>query len=846
MEAATPAAAPGVAQGIRPSLEEVIAAVESLHTDQLKPSGRILRKRIAERASGLTMEAVYGAPAGSGQAPLPEVDVGHLRSLCEGCRALCMEADEGGDWSAVLVGRSTVFVDVHSVEDIYPDELWAAAEAYFLSLDGMEMKLPGGRYACAQALLGRKLDFLTGCSLGQVCHIVQLAISERKILGYCSGTVVPYGHSQSMMKERCAEQQQPIAPSGAPAGEDAPAMPLATWDVARKLLGEIFEEATQPGREGPPMVPLSNIKRLFRSRYHTELSETMLGHSRMADLMQDERFQDMCTLRLQKGGYVVIGKEPSPSHKAAASSKTISLADTILSEARTGEAIISLASGLRLDGSGPRPGSSEAGQTQPLRLELCLGQRMRWGDIEDEPSGDAFEPPLSMPLATPLPSPGVAGDDAMVRWMAKPKPPSFCTDEPLRLEDAAPVAAGAVTSRASLPTPLPSPGEPPSATVRRWAAAPRRAEFFPAADTKASSAGKVVEAGSLRLPLAPREEETPSAPSVDPTPPGRARTPKPAGSGLWCPDEPLRLEDAGSGSLALPTPLASPGEPGSATVRRWAGAGGGAPRRLEFFLDEPLAPERVAQETPCLPARTSPESKPAGGWKLGPNGSPGLCDGARLVEAIPSPLRSTQAFRTGAAGGGLTPLAREICEGAAQGCPSSFVKNTFIHARLPPSTPLGAAVRSQSLPKDAGTSAGDSEVEEVAPTQALDMPRWLAPSPRERCLALVVRNTFLHSAPLPQTPAFGAARRSQSVPPEARPGDGILEHPLRALEAVAGQRGAPPAARGGSRLSAAGALPAVTPAGPSLASSPTKCRARLAPRFATGATQRVVQLADHV
>merc|ERR1740138_554608 len=91
--------------------------------------------------------------------------------------------------------------------------MWAAAAMYFQALSGDEMQLPGGRYSCAQALLARDLPFLRGRSLGQVCHIVQLAISQKKILGYLNGAVVPYVRSQSMVKEQCAQFQTPCSVS---------------------------------------------------------------------------------------------------------------------------------------------------------------------------------------------------------------------------------------------------------------------------------------------------------------------------------------------------------------------------------------------------------------------------------------------------------------------------------------------------------------------------------------------------------------------------------------------------------------------------------------------------------
>merc|ERR1712232_1037787 len=139
-------------------------------------------------------------------------------------------------------------------------ELWQAAAAYFTSLEGDALVLPGGRYSCAQALVARCLPFLQGRSLGQGSHIVQLAISQKKVLGYLNGAVVPYGRSQSMLKEQCAKRQRPCA------GASKAGSGLATLDMIRTLLQELLRDLPQTGS-----IPLSNIKRLVRSRFHVEL-----------------------------------------------------------------------------------------------------------------------------------------------------------------------------------------------------------------------------------------------------------------------------------------------------------------------------------------------------------------------------------------------------------------------------------------------------------------------------------------------------------------------------------------------------------------------------------------------
>ncbi|CAE7251381.1 rsmB [Symbiodinium sp. KB8] len=231
-----------------------------------------------------------------------DVDIKRLRSVCEACPWIYVQAEDGGDWSALLRGRPPNFIDVYSPQDFYPTSLWQAAASYFEGLDDANMVLPGGRYSCAQALVSRGLQFLQGRTLGQVCHIVQLAISQKKLLGYLNGAVVPYGRSQSMIKERCAERQKPCTNIARGNGSD-----LADWEVVKRGLKEILGSLSP----GTATIPLSNVKRLFRSRFHIELSETALGHSKLSELLQDPRLRDICSVRLQGHGYVVSPVTPS-------------------------------------------------------------------------------------------------------------------------------------------------------------------------------------------------------------------------------------------------------------------------------------------------------------------------------------------------------------------------------------------------------------------------------------------------------------------------------------------------------------------------------------------------------
>jgi len=280
---------------------EIIAAVTSLNADELKSFGRILRKRLLERVA-----------AGS-----PVIEYGRLRALCESSPWLSVTSDDGGEWSVAIVDVAPIFVDIYSPVDVYSEQLWDSFALYFSNHTCQEAVLPGGRYCCAQVLRSRSLDFLEGLSLGRICHVVQLALTQKKLLGYLCGSIVPYARSQSMVKDLCASAQAPCVAAAAAlvSGTDpilaatgtslSPAFPLASWTQARELLCKLLYDHG----DGKP-VPLSNMKRLFRSQFQTELSETFLGHSKLCEMLQDEQLSDICEVQLQGNGYLVCPHIP--------------------------------------------------------------------------------------------------------------------------------------------------------------------------------------------------------------------------------------------------------------------------------------------------------------------------------------------------------------------------------------------------------------------------------------------------------------------------------------------------------------------------------------------------------
>lgn len=284
----------------KPSTKEVVEAVRSLYADGLKPFGRLLLKRVREFAA-----AEKGVEEEDLEA-VPRVDPKVLRRVASGCRNLKVEPEDGREYSVFLAGYPAAFVDVSSPQDPYPQAMWDEASAYFAGLTRPQAMLPGGRYACAKMLLSRGLPFLTGRSLGEVCHIVQLAISQRRIVGYSDGNMVPYEQSEERIKESCAVLQQPVQSVKRNA---AASLPHAGWVEARHCLREILR-ASHSGGSGSGAVTLSNVKRLFRSRFQLELSETVLGYPRLYELLQDQRFRDICLVQPQSNGQVLVREVP--------------------------------------------------------------------------------------------------------------------------------------------------------------------------------------------------------------------------------------------------------------------------------------------------------------------------------------------------------------------------------------------------------------------------------------------------------------------------------------------------------------------------------------------------------
>jgi len=149
--------------------EQLRGAVQSLYDDQVKPTIGIIRRRMQELYDAdLSCKAIEQTLV---QAPGVILD------------------GKTSNHTAVLVGQEGHFVDPLDQSDPFPEDVWNVLEEVVSVAAEKQVYWRGGRYGCAQQL--KALPILSHYTLGQVQHLVQLAI-QKKLLGYKGGTLVAY------------------------------------------------------------------------------------------------------------------------------------------------------------------------------------------------------------------------------------------------------------------------------------------------------------------------------------------------------------------------------------------------------------------------------------------------------------------------------------------------------------------------------------------------------------------------------------------------------------------------------------------------------------------------------
>jgi len=178
-------------------------------------------------------------------------------------------------------------------DDCYPPVMWEKfatwVEKRVQTMSPEERAFTSGRYGCARALQFLHLEFFEGYSLGQLCHIVNLAV-QKKILGYLARKkwLVPYRDSDNAEKDDAAKK---TLPSRTGVGDElaCEGAPVATWEELREGLKGLGN-----------LVLVAQIKRSYARKFSKLLSETTFGHTSLLNLLRDERLVDVCECRQRK------------------------------------------------------------------------------------------------------------------------------------------------------------------------------------------------------------------------------------------------------------------------------------------------------------------------------------------------------------------------------------------------------------------------------------------------------------------------------------------------------------------------------------------------------------------
>merc|ERR1719251_74126 len=112
------------------SAREIVAAVRSVYADELKPFGRVLLKRLRERAAEREARRLQLPDDAIDPETMPRVNPRHLQKLCKACKQLHVTPEDGSEYSVTLVGHTQRFLDVCNTVDLYSEQLWAATSAY--------------------------------------------------------------------------------------------------------------------------------------------------------------------------------------------------------------------------------------------------------------------------------------------------------------------------------------------------------------------------------------------------------------------------------------------------------------------------------------------------------------------------------------------------------------------------------------------------------------------------------------------------------------------------------------------------------------------------------------------
>mmetsp|Transcript_10615 Transcript_10615/g.17527 ORF Transcript_10615/g.17527 Transcript_10615/m.17527 type:complete len:551 (+) Transcript_10615:115-1767(+) len=253
----------------------LISTLESLYEDRIKPMSNYIKGRLKERS-------------------VPDIIVKSFEDLYTQHPDLFeVQNPKSGEETTIYFHKPPAWfkgwIDIDSPQDPYDESMWKEFAKF---LDG-EHTFAGGRYGMARELMQRHLPFLANHSLGEVCHIVQLAIQHRRLIVYHRKMLKPI---QTVLCQ--------LSPDGTgngidtAEGEEIKDMDDLTLALFRMLLHH------------PSGIRLCRMKQMIKHEFQRKLSEMAFQCTKLIELFNQEPLNETFVLDTENDGksiYVRLG-----------------------------------------------------------------------------------------------------------------------------------------------------------------------------------------------------------------------------------------------------------------------------------------------------------------------------------------------------------------------------------------------------------------------------------------------------------------------------------------------------------------------------------------------------------
>jgi hypothetical protein len=174
--------------------------------------------------------------------------------------------------------------------DPFPSEVWTDLAHFFVEWmrSPAAEDPPRGRYSMAKTLQESDSDFAAQYTLGELCHLVQLAIA-RGLLVHEGNTLKPVAasteHAKGLLATRSPER---VALERAASELHA----VETWDDLRKAVRQVLRKDT----DGFPMAEFHRQLAAVRA----EVQPRMLGHAKVSTMLTDPEMRATCAVYIDE------------------------------------------------------------------------------------------------------------------------------------------------------------------------------------------------------------------------------------------------------------------------------------------------------------------------------------------------------------------------------------------------------------------------------------------------------------------------------------------------------------------------------------------------------------------